>query len=173
MVPRVFPRTQVTRRRAYEYGSGELVIGVVISVDGDRTLIGTYDLINDDEIIHNGQILYGPRLGAYVTVRQNDIKLIAKIISEKVIDQQNTIRSTEFDNRYSKNSINHLISIKMLEAIEDSQFTVTSSYAPMVGNEAYITTQAELAAIYAIEPGAESIAIGTALLERSEVLIPH
>lgn len=153
-------------------GAANYVIGVVISVDGDRTLIGTYDLINDDEIIHNGQILYGPRLGAYVTVRQNDIKLIAKIISEKVIDQQNTIRSTEFDNRYSKNSINRLISIKMLGAIEDNQFTVTSSYAPMVGNEAYITTQAELAAIYAIEPGADSIAIGTALLERSEVLIP-
>mgnify|MGYP003361618010 CR=1 FL=1 len=153
-------------------GAANYVIGVVISVDGDRTLVGTYDLINDDEIIHNGQILYGPRLGAYVTIRQNDIKLIAKITSEKVIDQQNTIRSNEFDNRYSKNSINRLISVKMLGAIEDNEFTVTSSYAPMVGNEAYITTQAELAAIYAIEPGADSIAIGTALLERSEVLIP-
>jgi hypothetical protein len=153
-------------------GTANYAIGVVISVDGDRTLIGTYDLINDDEIIHNGQILYGPRLGTYVTIRQNDIKLIAKITSEKVIDQQNTIRSNEFDNRYSKNSINRLIGVKMLGAIKDNQFTVTSSYAPMVGNEAYITTQAELAAIYAIEPGTESITIGTALLERSEVLIP-
>ena len=148
------------------------VIGVVISVEGDRTLIGTYDLINDDEIIHNGQILYGPRLGAYVTIRQNDVKIIAKITSEKVIDQQNTIRSNEFDNRYSKNSINRLIGVKMLGAIEDQQFTVTSSYAPMVGNEAYITTRSELARIYAIEPGTDSIAIGSALLERAEVLIP-
>jgi hypothetical protein len=148
------------------------VIGVVISVDGDRTLIGTYDLINDDEILHNGQILYGPRLGAYITVRQNDVELIAKITSEKIIDQQNTIKSNEFDNRYSRNSINRLLSVKILGVIEDNQFTVTSSYAPMVGNEAYITTQAELNAIYAIEPGADSIAIGTALLERSKVLIP-
>lgn len=153
-------------------GEANYVIGVVISVDGDQTLIGTYDLINDDEIIHNGQILYGPRLGAYVTVRQNDVKLIAKITSEKVIDQQNTIRSNEFDNRYSKNSINRLISVKMLGAIEDNQFIVTSSYAPMVGNEAYITTQAELSAIYAIGRNTDSIAIGTALLERSKVLIP-
>lgn len=148
------------------------IIGVVISVDGDRTLIGTYDLINDDAIIHNGQILYGPRLGAYVTIRQNDVKLIAKITSEKVVDQQNTIRSNEFDNRYSKNSINRLMSVKMLGAIENDEFAVTSSYAPMVGNEVYITTQAELAAIYAIEQDAGSIAIGSALLERSEVLIP-
>lgn len=148
------------------------VIGVVISVEGDRTLIGTYDLINDDEIIHNGQILYGPRLGAYVTIRQNDVEIIAKITSEKVLDQQNTIRSNEFDNRYSKNSINRLIGVKMIGAIEDQQFTVTSSYVPMVGNEAYITTQSELDRIYAIEPCTDSIAIGSALLERAEVLIP-
>ncbi|MGO3357401.1 MAG: ATP-binding protein [Bifidobacterium crudilactis] len=153
-------------------GETSYPVGVVISVDGDKTLIGTYDLVNDDEIIHNGQILYGPRLGACLTIRQNDVKLIAKITSEKIVDQQNTIKSNEFDNRYSKHSINRIISVTILGAIEDGTFAVTSSYSPMVGNETYITTQEELTAIYAIEPGADSITIGNALLERAPVLIP-
>lgn len=153
-------------------GETSYPVGVVISVDGDKTLIGTYDLVNDDEIIHNGQILYGPRLSACLTIRQNDVKLVAKITSEKIVDQQNTIKSNEFDNRYSKHSINRIISVTILGAIEDDTFAVTSSYSPMVGNETYITTQAELTAIYAIEPGADSITIGNALLERAPVLIP-
>ena len=87
-------------------------LGVITAVDGDISQVGMYSMSNDAEFIWYGEILTGPKIGAYLTINQNDIKIIATVSNEKVIDQQNSIKSTEFDNRYSKNSINRIISLK-------------------------------------------------------------
>ena len=87
-------------------------LGVIVGVDGDISQVGMYQMSNDAEYLWYGDVLQGAKIGAYLTILQNDIKIIATVVTEKVIDQQNTIRSTEIDNRYSKNSINRIVHLK-------------------------------------------------------------
>src|SRR5699024_1559610 len=116
--------------------------------------------------------LTGPKIGAFLTINQNDIKIIASVSTEKVIDQQNTIKSSEFDNRYAKNSINRLITLKVKGVISEGSFQVTSQYVPMIGNEVTLTTKEELKIIYGVEGVEETILIGESILEGQPIQLP-
>src|SRR5699024_654936 len=108
-------------------------LGVIVGVDGEISYVGMYDMSNDAEFIWHGDILTGPKIGAFLTINQNDIKIIASVLTEKVIDQQNTIKSSEFDNRYAKNSINRLITLKVKGVISEGSVEETSQYVTMNG----------------------------------------
>lgn len=140
-------------------------LGVITAVDGDISQVGMYSMSNDAKFIWYGKILTGPKIGAFLTINQNDIKIIATVSNEKVIDQQNSIKSTEFDNRYSKNSINRIISLKTKGVIEAGKFQVTSQYVSMIGNEVSLTTMDELKIIYGVESDDPTIKIGESILE--------
>ncbi|SEN16279.1 hypothetical protein SAMN04487786_3304 [Paenisporosarcina quisquiliarum] len=144
-------------------------LGVITSVDSDVSQVGMYSMSNDAEFIWYGEILTGPKIGAYLTIHQNEIKIIATVSNEKVIDQQNSIKSTEFDNRYSKNSINRIISLKTKGVIEAGKFQVTSQYVPMIGNEVSLTSIDELKIIYGIETDEPTIKIGKSILENQPI----
>jgi len=147
-------------------------IGVIVAVDGDSSQVGMYSLTNDVEYIWRGEILTGPRVGAYLTINQNDIKIIASVSSEKMIDTQNNVKSEVFDNRFSKGSVNRILNLKTKGVIEGNKFTVTSKYCPMIGNEISITTKKELDIIYGVEAVEDSISIGTSILENQPIHIP-
>lgn len=147
-------------------------LGVIVGVDGDISQVGMYSLTNDSQIIWYGDILTGPKVGAFLTINQNDVKIIATVSSEKILDQQNTVRSQEFDNRYHKNSINRIIFLKTKGVIEDGKFQVTSQYVPMIGNEITLTTKEELDIIFGIESNEESIYIGKSILEGQVIDLP-
>lgn len=151
-------------------------LGVIVAVDGNISNVGMYNMSNDSNIIWYGHILTGPKIGAYLTIRQNDAKIVATVVTEKVIDQQNTIKSKEFDNRYIKNSINRVIQLKTQGVIINGKFEITSSYVPMIGNEVTLTTQKELAIIYGIDqdkiPKGDTIEIGKSMLENQPIRLP-
>jgi len=144
-------------------------LGVIVAVDGPVSNVGMYEMTNDADLIWFGDILTGPKIGAFLTINQNDIKIIASVMTEKVLDQQNTIKSTEFDNRYSKNSINRVVQIKTCGVIANGNFEVTSSFVPMIGNEVTLTTQEELKIIYSIKNDEPVINIGRSILENQPV----
>ena len=134
-------------------------LGVITAVDGDIAQVGMYNMSNDSEFFWYGETLIGPKIGAYLTINQNDNKIIATVINEKIIDQQNSIKSEEFDNRYSKQSINRIISLKTKGVIENDKFQVTSQYVPMIGNALSLTNMEDLIIIYGINNTKESINI--------------
>lgn len=139
-------------------------LGVITAVDGNISQLGMYSMSNDAEFIWYGEVLVGPKIGAYLTISQNDIKIIATVSNEKIIDQQNSIKSVEFNNRYSKNSINRIISLKTKGVIENNKFQVTSQYVPMVGNEVSLTTNEELKIIYGVDTKEPIINVGKSIL---------
>ena len=147
-------------------------LGVIVSVDGSISQVGMYSMSNDSQLLWYGDILAGPKIGAFLTINQNDIKIIATVSSEKIVDQQNTVRSIEFDNRFHKDSINRVITLKTKGVIEENKFQVTSQYVPMVGNEVTLTTKEELNLIFGLEPEEDSIYIGTSILEGQPINIP-
>ena len=140
-------------------------LGVIVGVDGDISQVGMYHLSNDAEYLWYGDVLQGAKIGAYLTILQNNVKIIASVVTEKVADQQNTIRSTEFDNRFSKNSINRIVHLKTKGVIEKGEFQVTSQYVPMIGNEVCITSKKDLELIYGINTSETTISIGKSILE--------
>ena len=140
-------------------------LGVIVGVDGDISQVGMYHLSNDAEYLWYGDVLQGAKIGAYLTILQNNVKIIASVVTEKVADQQNTIRSTEFDNRFSKNSINRIVDLKTKGVIEKGEFQVTSQYVPMIGNEVCITSKKDLELIYGINTSEPTISIGKSILE--------
>ena len=147
-------------------------VGVIIEVDGNFSKVGMYNETNDSNYIWYGDILTGPKVGAYLTINQNDIKIIATVFSEKIIDLQNDIRNHEFDNTFSKNSIKRIISLKVKGVIENNNFHVTSKYVPMIGNVVTLTTKDELNLIYGIYKNELTINIGKSILEEYDINIP-
>lgn len=146
-------------------------VGVIVEVNDQFSKVGVYSLLNDSNVIWNGEILSGIKVGAYLTVNQNDIKIIATVSSEKVIDQQNSVKSQEFDNRFHKNSVNRLIELKTKGIIENNEFKITSKYVPMIGNEVTLTTKDELDIVYGLREDEETINIGKTILEGYPVRI--
>lgn len=147
-------------------------IGVIVEVNDQYSKVGVYNLVNDTKVIWRGEILSGIKVGAYLTVNQNDIRIIASVVSEKIIDQQNTVQSEEFDNRFHKNSINRVIELKTKGVIENHEFKITSKYVPMIGNEVTLTTQDELKIVYGLKKNEKIISIGKTVLEEYSVQIP-
>lgn len=127
---------------------------------------------NDSTFLWDGDLLNGPKIGAFLTIEQNDIRIISTVISEKIQDQQNTVNSEQFDNRYRKNSINRILLLKTQGVIEKNKFQLTSQYVPMVGNKVVITTKADLAAIYAVDKIENTISIGRSVREGQTVSLP-
>lgn len=140
-------------------------LGVIVSVDGDISQVGMYSMSNEAEYLWCGEILNGPKVGVFLTINQNNIKIIATVTTEKVIDQQHTVKSKEFDNRYKKDSINRVISLKTQGVMDRDKFEISSKYTPMIGNEVTLTTREELNIIYGINLDIPIIRIGESLLE--------
>ena len=147
-------------------------LGVIVGVDGNISQVGMYSMSNESQFLWNGELLEGPKVGALLTILQNDVKIIAKVVNEKIMDQQNSVKSEEFDNRYSKNSVNRIVSLRMQGVIENNSFKVTSSYVPMIGNEVTITSKKDIDLIYGIKKDAPSIFIGKTIFENKKLDIP-
>lgn len=147
-------------------------LGVIVAVDGDIATVGMYNMSNDSTFLWDGDLLNGPKVGAFLTIEQNDIRIISKVVSEKIQDQQNTVNSVQFDNRYRKNSINRILLLKTQGVIDKKKFELTSQYVPMVGNKVVLTTKEDLSAIYAIDDETATICIGKSVREGQKVKLP-
>ena len=147
-----------------ESSKGKL-LGVIVGVEGDEAEVDMYSMSNDTTFLWDGDILIGPKIGALLTIYQDDIKIIASVSKEKVIDNKNTVNSIEFDNRYSKDFINRILLLKVKGIIENKQFLVTSKYVPMIGNEVSITSKYDLNTVYGLSIEEPYINIGRSILE--------
>lgn len=147
-------------------------IGVIISVDGDLSQVGLYSTTNDIDVFWYGNVLSGAKVGTFVTIHQNMVKIIATVVSETIIDQQNIINLNVYDNRYKRNSMKRSIYLKVKGVIEKKSFNMTSKYVPMIGNEVCLTTQEELELIYGVSDSSPVINIGKSLLEGKDIEIP-
>lgn len=147
--------------------NSELKFGVITKVSGNESHVGIYKNKNDSFYIFNGEILNGPKIGSFLTINQNDIKIIAIVVSEQLIDEINKFNSDEFDNRYRDNSFKRLIVLETKGVIKGREFYTTSQYVPMIGNEVTITTKDDLDLIFTGEETNEekTISIGKTVLE--------
>lgn len=55
-------------------------LGVIVGVDGNISQVGMYSMSNESQFLWNGELLEGPKVGALLTILQNDVKIIAKVV---------------------------------------------------------------------------------------------
>ena len=145
-------------------------LGVIVSVNGNIAQVGMYNMTNDVSILWDGELLNGPKVGTLLTINQNNIKIIATVISEEITDQQNNNHSEQFDNRFHSNSINRIITLKTQGVIENNSFKTTSKYVPMIGNEIFLISQEDIHLIH--DTNVNSISIGKSIKENTDIKIP-
>lgn len=145
-------------------------LGVIVSVNGSIAQVGMYSMTNDADILWDGKLLNGPKVGTLLSINQNDIKIIAIVVSEEITDQQNNNHSKQFDNRFHANSINRIITLKTQGVIENNSFKTTSQYVPMIGNEVSLISQKDIDFIY--NANINSITIGKSIKENNDIKIP-
>ena len=145
-------------------------LGVIVSVNGNIAQVGMYNMTNDVSILWDGELLNGPKVGTLLTINQNNIKIIATVISEEITDQQNNNHSEQFDNRFHSNSINRIITLKTQGVIENNSFKTTSKYVPMIGNEIFLISQEDIDLIH--DTNVNSISIGKSIKENTDIKIP-
>lgn len=136
-------------------------LGVIVSVNGSIAQVGMYSMTNDADILWDGKLLNGPKVGTLLSINQNDIK---------ITDQQNNNHSKQFDNRFHANSINRIITLKTQGVIENNSFKTTSQYVPMIGNEVSLISQKDIDFIY--NANINSITIGKSIKENNDIKIP-
>lgn len=146
-------------------------IGIVVSVESNIAEVAMYEMVNGSNILWDGQLIPGPKVGSFISILQGNIRIIAKVISEKIIDQQNSGGSKKIDNRYSKDSINRIIKAKSVGTINGDKFNVTSRYVPMVGNKVSWINLDDYTAMYSLGDGSPALRIGGDLLGGQEVNI--
>ena len=146
-------------------------IGIVVSVESNIAEVAMYEMVNGSNILWDGQLIPGPKVGSFISILQGNIRIIAKVISEKIIDQQNSVGSKKIDNRYSKDSINRIIKAKSVGTINGDKFNVTSRYVPMVGNKVSWINLDDYTAMYSLGDGSPALRIGGDLLGGQEVNI--
>ena len=150
-------------------------IGVVVAVDADIATVGVYNITNDPSFIVDGELVSGVKVGAFLLVKQGRFKIVTKVVSEKIQDQQNTVKSKKFDNRFNPDSIQRILRLKVQGVIDgDNHYEITTSKVPMVGNEVFCASEDNLSTILAIPGGDKSgsILIGRSILENLPVYLP-
>ncbi|MDE1549750.1 helicase HerA domain-containing protein [Jeotgalibaca caeni] len=156
-------------------------IGFITKVDGLTCTIAAFDYMNDPTIIHNGKVIKNITVNSFIVINQGFTKIIGKVISESIIDQQlstDTAGKLFHDSRYQKNSIVRNIYTQIVGYIENEMFVSGSKYIPMIGNLATIPDPNIINQIYInnysslFDEKIESISIGNTVNENIGINLP-
>lgn len=156
-------------------------IGFITKVDGLTCTIAAFDYMNDPTIIHNGKVIKNITVNSFIVINQGFTKIIGKVLSESIIDQQlsTDIAGKLFhDSRYQKNSIVRNINTQIVGYIENEIFVSGSKYIPMIGNLATIPDPNIINQIYInnysslFDEKTESISIGNTVNENIGINLP-
>lgn len=153
-----------------------LEIGIVVEVNGFVSKIATFDDSNHASFIHNGELIKNVSVNSFVIISQGFTKIVAKVNSETIWDNLNSMKEYNLDNRFSKNSIKRIIEIQTIGYIKDGKFISGASYLPMIGNVCNIPTNREINQIfinnYTSEDNNFTISIGKSLNENNNISLP-
>src|SRR5699024_11071349 len=153
-----------------------LEIGIVVEVNGFVSKIATFDDSNHASFIHNGDLIKNVSVNSFVIISQGFTKIVAKVNSETIWDNLNSMKEYNLDNRFSKNSIKRIIEIQTIGYIKGGKFISGASFLPMIGNVCNIPTNSEINQIfinnYTSEDNNFTISIGKSLNENNNISLP-
>lgn len=132
-----------------------LKIGEVCEVSGRIIKAGIYSNKNTEYLNFNGAVVKNVSIGSYVLIRKGFANIIGKVEGEYMKE--------DFSEDYQlskKSSINRIIGIGVLGAIENDKFVHGVTNLPMIGNYVYVVTEDVISSIFA-KNAEDKVTLGT------------
>lgn len=131
-----------------------LKIGEVCEVSGRLIKAGIYANKNTEYLNFDGAVVKNISIGSYVLIRKGFSNIIGKVEGEYMKEE---FSETPLQN---KKSINRLVGIGILGAIENNRFVHGVTNLPMIGNYVYVVTEDIISSIFS-KNAEDKITLGT------------
>lgn len=131
-----------------------LKIGEVCEVSGRIIKAGIYANKNTEYLNFDGAVVKNISIGSYVLVRKGFSNIIGKVEGEYMKEE---FSETPLQN---KKTINRLVGIGILGAIENNRFVHGVTNLPMIGNYVYVVTEDIISSIFS-KNAEDKITLGT------------
>jgi DNA helicase HerA-like ATPase len=148
-----------------------LKVGAVCGIDGRKVYIRLDKNKNSSDLLFNGDILKNIAVGSYIEIRKGFLSIIGKAEGEKL--EEDTFKFKDEDNQYQYIDKNIRTLVVTLSGFIDmnGRFIGGIKELPLIGNEAFILTEAKIHTIHNLLKKNTEIRINIAKTDIEEVPI--
>lgn len=148
-----------------------LRVGEVSGIEGRKVYIALDKNKNTSDLLFDGKIIKNISVGSYIEIRKGFLSIIGKVDGEKLIEE--AFFKKDKDNQYQridKNKRTLTVSLSGYIGI-DGKFVGGIKELPLIGNEAYILTEAKIHKVHNLLKKDSSLKISIAKTDIEEVSI--
>lgn len=133
-----------------------LKVGEICEVSGRVVKAGVYSEKNTEYLNYNGTIVKNISIGSYVLIRKGFSNIIGRVEGEFMKEEL----SEPFKQLNKRNSVNRIVEIGILGALENDKFVHGVTNLPMIGNYVYVVTEDVISGIFS-KNAKDKITLGT------------
>lgn len=133
-----------------------LKVGGICEVSGRVVKAGVYSEKNTEYLNYNGTIVKNISIGSYVLIRKGFSNIIGRVEGEFMKEEL----SEPFKQLNKRNSVNRIVGIGILGALENDKFVHGVTNLPMIGNYVYVVTEDVISGIFS-KNAKDKITLGT------------
>ena len=133
-----------------------LKVGEICEVSGRVVKAGVYSEKNTEYLNYNGTIVKNISIGSYVLIRRGFSNIIGRVEGEFMKEEL----SEPFKQLNKRNSVNRIVGIGILGALENDKFVHGVTNLPMIGNYVYVVTEDVISGIFS-KNAKDKITLGT------------
>lgn len=133
-----------------------LKVGEICEVSGRVVKAGVYSEKNTEYLNYNGTIVKNISIGSYVLIRKGFSNIIGRVEGEFMKEEL----SEPFKQLNKRNSVNRIVGIGILGALENDKFVHGVTNLPMIGNYVYVVTEDVISGIFS-KNAKDKITLGT------------
>ena len=133
-----------------------LKVGEICEVSGRVVKAGVYSEKNTEYLNYNGTIVKNISIGSYVLIRKGFSNIIGRVEGEFMKEEL----SEPFEQLNKRNSVNRIVGIGILGALENDKFVHGVTNLPMIGNYVYVVTEDVISGIFS-KNAKDKITLGT------------
>lgn len=133
-----------------------LKVGEICEVSGRVVKAGVYSEKNTEYLNYNGTIVKNISIGSYVLIRKGFSNSIGRVEGEFMKEEL----SEPFKQLNKRNSVNRIVGIGILGALENDKFVHGVTNLPMIGNYVYVVTEDVISGIFS-KNAKDKITLGT------------
>lgn len=133
-----------------------LKVGEICEVSGRVVKAGVYSEKNTEYLNYNGTIVKNISIGSYVLIRKGFSNIIGRVEGEFMKEEL----LEPFKQLNKRNSVNRIVGIGILGALENDKFVHGVTNLPMIGNYVYVVTEDVISGIFS-KNAKDKITLGT------------
>ena len=133
-----------------------LKVGEICEVSGRVVKAGVYSEKNTEYLNYNGTIVKNISIGSDVLIRKGFSNIIGRVEGEFMKEEL----SEPFKQLNKRNSVNRIVGIGILGALENDKFVHGVTNLPMIGNYVYVVTEDVISGIFS-KNAKDKITLGT------------